>query len=75
MALKYSELGWGPIPLRPRDKKPLLDSWKPHQEIKPSPDEISKWWDENPEANIGLITGRPSGIVAIDIDGQKAEPS
>src|SRR5580700_1544304 len=29
---------------------------------------IRTWWEEFPEANIGVATGAPSGIVVLDID-------
>ncbi|MEM7663821.1 MAG: VapE domain-containing protein [Pseudomonadota bacterium] len=31
-------------------------------------DQIRKWWDKYPDANIGIATGE--GIIAIDIDGE-----
>lgn len=27
-----------------------------------------KWWGDNPAANIGVATGKPSGVVVIDVD-------
>lgn len=34
-------------------------------------DKITEWWAESPDANIGLATGKVSGIVVIDIDVAK----
>lgn len=31
-------------------------------------DQISKWWEEWPDANIGVATGRVSGVIVVDID-------
>lgn len=70
-ALKYSELGWAPIPLIPKDKAPLI-YWKPYQGTKPSPKEISKWWTKWPHANIGIIAGEVSQIIVFDVDGQES---
>ena len=33
------------------------------------PEQIQRWWKKWPNANIGIATGRISGIVVIDIDG------
>lgn len=33
------------------------------------PDQISRWWTECPEANIGIATGQVSGIWILDLDG------
>lgn len=34
---------------------------------------VADWWDRWPDANIGIVTGRLSGIVVIDIDGEEGE--
>jgi hypothetical protein len=36
-------------------------------------DTIKRWWVGCPKANIGLATGRVSGIVAVDVDGPKGQ--
>ena len=30
--------------------------------------QIEAWWDEWPDANIGIVTGQDSGVVVIDLD-------
>lgn len=64
-ALAYAHLGWAIHPLRPGDKKPILDDW-PHQATA-DPDTIRAWWQRWPAANIGLACG-PSGLVVVDLD-------
>mgnify|MGYP001582536659 CR=1 FL=1 len=59
-----------------KDKKPLLRSWKEYQNRRATEEEINNWWKEFPDANIGIITGKISGITVIDVDtykGGKAE--
>lgn len=51
-----------------KDKKPLLKSWKEFQSRRPTEDEIQEWWKKWPEANIGIVTGKLSGITVVDID-------
>jgi len=29
---------------------------------------IESWWRQWPSANVGVVTGRPSGLVVVDID-------
>ena len=31
-------------------------------------DTVKSWWMRNPNANLGLVTGKDSGIVVLDID-------
>jgi len=55
------------------DKKPLIESWKKYQTQKASEQEIKAWWGKWPEAGIGLVTGRISGICAVDLDKYKPD--
>jgi len=74
-ALEYARLGWSVIPLRRRDKKPAIASWKEYQERRATEDEIRSWWEKWPEANIGIATGAVSGIVVLDVDGEDGRRS
>ncbi len=65
-ALKYANLGWSVIPLK-QDKTPLF-SWKEYQTKKADKKTIKQWWKNNPDANIGIVTGAISGIVVVDIE-------
>jgi hypothetical protein len=71
-AIIYFHLGWVPIPLRRRSKKPLV-KWKPYQKEKPTIQQVKKWWTKWPSANIGIITGKLSGIFVIDTDGPEGK--
>lgn len=42
--------------------------WLEFQDRKPTEDEVRFWWRKWPNANPIIITGRISGIVAIDVD-------
>jgi hypothetical protein len=37
--------------------------------------QIRRWWTENPIANIGIVTGRESGIIVLDIDVKDDGPN
>ncbi len=38
------------------------------QDATTDPEEIRRWWEQWPDANIGLATGEPSGVWVLDID-------
>jgi hypothetical protein len=63
-------LGWSMIPLRAGDKRPIFD-WGPYRYRKPKPSDWQTWVKRFPEANLGLITGRLSGVVVLDVDDMK----
>lgn len=66
-ALEYVVRGYSIMPLR-RNKLPLLNSWKEFQEAPADEDQIEKWWTNDEDANIGIITGKISGLTVVDID-------
>ena len=69
-AKDYLKSGVSVIPLQPKGKTPLL-KWTEFQKRKPSLKEIISWWDKTPDANIGIITGRISRLLVIDIDKEE----
>ena len=50
-----------------KGKKPLL-KWRQYQKTLPYEGTIAIWAEKFPQANIGLITGRLSGITVLDSD-------
>lgn len=65
-ALKYRKRGWSVIPIG-QNKRPLF-AWKEYTERLPRRKEIKKWWKKYPDANVGVITGKISGITVVDVE-------
>ena len=72
-ALSYASKGWHIFPVTPNKKIPYgsLVS-KGHLNATTSADQITKWWTEAPNANIGLNL-EASGLVCIDVDSYKSD--
>lgn len=69
-AREYKRCGWQPIPLLPGEKRTLDKGWS-HSTI--TEDEIDDRFD--PKANIGVLTGTPSGLlVDVDMDWVRGLP-
>ena len=68
-AFRLMVAGFSVIPCR-KDKTPLLGTGEifPLRTTPADEAQITKWWTDNPDANIGIITGKISGITVIDID-------
>jgi hypothetical protein len=49
-----------------KGKHPRLSKWT--EASSRDPDQIREWWKKWPTANIGIVTGKPSGIVVLDFD-------
>lgn len=65
VALEYAQRGWAPIPLKRQEKIPYLADW-PNVA---SSDEayIMKYFTHH-NGNIGIVCGKKSGLLAIDVD-------
>ena len=64
-ALQYAKKGFKVFPLYPNSKsQQVLRSWI--NEATNDFEQIRKWWNENPNYNIGLVTG--NGLMVIDVD-------
>ena len=66
-ALQYAGYKWSVIPVRPREKRPLI-KWQEFQHRRASEDEIRSWFKHHPDANLAVVTGELSGVVVIDVD-------
>lgn len=61
-----SKFGWRVLPLKPKQKIPLLSDWT--KQATTEAQTIGGWWAQWPEANVGIATGRESGIWVLDVD-------
>lgn len=67
MFTKYLELGLSLIPLVPRGKNPLIESWSEFSSRLPSLEEAERW-DHLPSKNFGMVCGPASNLIGLDID-------
>lgn len=66
-AIEYAELGFSVVPVRRKEKFPHV-KWTEFQDRRATEEELIKWWDQWPDANVGFITGAISNVVVIDAD-------
>jgi hypothetical protein len=67
-ALAYAAMGWAVFPLAPGTKKPLIAGGGGFKAATTDEKQIREWWTDAPEANIGVATGKISGITVVDVD-------
>ena len=73
IARRQLEAGWPIIPLAPKGKAPLnpggcnspITEWP----------KFAAYIGEHPKLNYGIVTGKASGLIVIDIDGEAGEAS
>jgi hypothetical protein len=67
LALEYAtKRNWPVFPCNPADKKPLTANGFKAASINPG--QIRAWWQQHPNAMIGVPTGKASGFWVLDID-------
>ena len=64
--------GWSVIPVRYGDKRPAIASWTVYQQRRPTFEELESWFGPSPRYNVGIVTGRVSGIFVVDADSADA---
>lgn len=67
-ALEYAEKGIPVFPVVQNEKNPLTKNG--FKDATTDVSVINRWWDKNPEANIGIPTGKESGWFVLDVDNK-----
>lgn len=65
-ALEYAAMGVPVFPLVQNSKIPLIPNG--FKGASNDPSVINGWWEEWPDANIGIPTGKASGWLVLDVD-------
>lgn len=82
VAFAYAGLGWAVIPVHtptaggcscgrtdcPSPGKHPRVRWQGYAERAPGVEEIRDWWRRWPDANLGIVTGRVSGVAVLDVN-------
>ncbi len=66
-ALAYASLGWSVIPLRVGMKVPRV-RWRPLMNHAADRNTVADWFSRWPFSNVGIVCGKVSGIVVLDLD-------
>ena len=65
-ALAYAKRGVPVFPCEPGAKRPLTHNG--HWDATTDPRAIERWWKRWPTANVGVPTGKKSGLAVLDVD-------
>lgn len=65
-AREFARAGVPIFPCAPNGKRPLTHGG--FHDATTDFSQVQTWWDQIPNANIGLPTGQPSGVVVVDVD-------
>lgn len=67
-ANEYIDQGWSILPVKPSEKRPYMTNWLQYQHIKATKEMAENWFTSLTGAGVGMVTGRISGVVVLDIE-------
>ena len=67
-AVKYVDSGWSVLPVRPEEKRPYMTNWLQYQHNKATKETGESWFTNLAGAGVGMVTGKISGIVVLDVE-------
>ena len=71
IARQYVSKSFSVIPVPFKSKQPII-KWTEFQNRLPEDNELVKWFGNGSKNNIGIVTGKISGICVVDLDSNKA---
>lgn len=72
-ALEYLKAGLCVLPVHPFSKRPCMSNWQKYITQRPTEEEVTKWFTALSGVGIGVVTGKISGLVVLDIDTRYEE--
>ncbi|MFA6325212.1 MAG: bifunctional DNA primase/polymerase, partial [Candidatus Paceibacterota bacterium] len=66
LALSYLKKGWSVIPCH-KSKIPAIP-WRDFQTRYATPEEVVSWYETNPDAQVGIVTGKISNLTVVDVE-------
>lgn len=65
----YIECGFTLVACAPKGKKPIESGWQNSKST--TMEDYYRWIQKKPNINIGMLTGKSSGVIGIDADGEE----
>lgn len=71
---KYINNGWSILPVRPDEKRPFMTNWRQYMHQKADLKTVTPWFTTLNGVGIGMVTGKISNIVVLDIESYCPTP-
>lgn len=65
---EYIDSGWSILPVKPDEKRPYMTNWLQYTRTRPGKQLVDSWFNNLTGAGVGLVTGKISGIVVLDVE-------
>ena len=73
LANEYVDSGWSILPVRPEEKRPFMTNWLQYTKTRASKETVDNWFNNLSGAGIGVVTGRISNMVVLDVERDRSE--
>ena len=67
-ANEYLDNGWSVLPVKPEEKRPYMTNWLQYNRSRVSKNVMESWFTNLAGAGIGIVTGKISNIVVLDVE-------
>ena len=74
IALEYVDNGWSVLPVKPEDKRPYMTNWLQYTRTRANKQTVTNWFNSLAGAGIGVVTGRISNMVVLDVESDCPYP-
>ena len=68
LILGYLDSGWSILPVKPEEKRPYMTNWLQYMKTRASREKVESWFSTLSGAGVGVVTGRISNIVVLDVE-------
>lgn len=68
LAVEYVDNGWSVLPVRPEEKRPFMTNWLQYTKTRAPKDMVTNWFNTLSNAGIGVVTGKISNIIVLDVE-------
>lgn len=66
---EYVDSGWSILPVKPDEKRPYMANWLQYTRTRATKDMVINWFVNLSSAGVGVVTGRISNMVVLDVEG------
>lgn len=70
----YIDSGWSILPVKPEEKRPYMTNWLQYTRTRASAEVATRWFRTLSGAGVGVVTGRISNMVVLDVESYCREP-
>lgn len=73
-AIEYLNSGWSILPVKPEEKRPYMMNWLQYTHSRATRDMVENWFKNLSGAGIGVVTGKISNMVVLDVESYCKTP-